>query len=179
MSLNWNFAFGAAFLLLGCFNLHGAATTHMLPAVVSPLVLLTAVADGALRAFVVPATGTAALVIAGLTHTEVHAGFGAVWFMVGIAAIREGVTANRGAPTPASSSILHEALGVIALSAAFLAFPVHTHLSSANGEPFFAPGFAAPPADAAPAWFPTTLFLVGLWGVWLANLSGTGRIARR
>jgi hypothetical protein len=179
MSLNWNVAFGVAFLLLGCFNLYGAETVHMLPAAVSPLILLALVPSRAIRAFVVPATATAALAIAGFTHTDVHAGFGALWFMVGMAAICEGFTANRDAETPAASATLHEALGVIALSAAFVAFPVHTHLSNANAEPFFARGFVVSPANTTPAWFPTGLFLVGLWGVWLANLARTGRITRR
>ncbi len=176
MSVNWNIAFGLAFLLLGCFNLHGAAAVHMLPAAVSPLILLTLVSNGALRAFALPVTGTAALAIAAFTHTEVHAGFGAVWFMVGIAAICEGVTANRSAETRAGSSVLHEALGIIALSAAFVVFPVHTDPGNANAEPFFAPGFVVSPANTTPAWVPTALFLVGLWGVWLANLVRTGRL---
>jgi hypothetical protein len=179
MSLNWNIAFGVAFLLLGCVNLYGAAAAHMLPAAVSPLILLAVGTNGALRSVAVPLTGTAALAIAGFTHTEVHAGFGALWFMVGMAAVREGVTVNRDAQPPAASSLPHEALGMIALSAAFVAFPVHTHLSDPTAEPIFAPWFAASPTDTTPAWFPTTLFLVGLWGSWLANLARTGRITRR
>jgi len=179
MSLNWNVAFGIAFLLLGYFELCGAAPLHLLPAAASPLILLTLVPSRVLRAIAVPATATAALAMAGFTRTDVDAGFGAVWLMIGVAAICEGAKAHREEETPAASSILHEALGVIALSGALIAFPVHTHVSNPNAEPFFAPWFAVSPANTAPAWFPTLLFLAGLWGVWLANLVRTGRLTRR